>query len=225
MFEGPNQLQPADVQAVSEQPMIVKVLAKAISYIFHPAFVPVYIVFFMVYIHPNLFAGFQPMDKTRTVIMAFVMYSFFPIVTVLLLKGLKFIETFQLTTQKDRIIPLVACGIWYFWIWYVWRNLPDYPAEAVQFTLAIWISVSLALMANIIMKISLHAISMGVALTFIVLLAFTQPLNFGIYISIVLFVTGLVCTSRFIVSDHTSKEVYGGLLLGAFSMLIAFYVG
>ena len=225
MINEPDQLQPAGMRTTVEQPVIVKALANVISYLFHPAFVPVYIVFFMVYIHPNLFAGFQPMDKTRTVIMAFVMYTFFPIVTVLLLKALKFITTFQLTTQKDRIIPLVACGVWYFWIWYVWRNLPDYPTAAVQLTLAIWISVSLALMANIIMKVSLHAISMGVLLTFILLLAFSQPLNFGIYISIVLFVTGLVLTSRFIVSDHAAKEVYGGLLVGVVSMLIAYYVG
>jgi len=225
MFDGPDQLQPAKMKSTVEQPKIIRALANIISYIFHPAFVPVYIVFFIVYTHPNLFAGFQPMDKTRTVIMAFVMYTFFPIITVLLLKGLKFISTFYLTTQKDRIIPLVACGIWYFWIWYVWRNLPDYPTEAVQLTLAIWISVSLALMANIIMKVSLHAISMGVALTFILLLAFSQPLNFGIYISIALLATGLVCTSRFIVSDHSAKEVYGGLLVGVVSMLIAYFVG
>jgi len=225
MFDEPNQLQQGQTGATIEQPMLLKVLARIISYIFHPAFVPVYIVFFLVYIHPNLFAGFQPIDKTKTVIMSFVMYTFFPIVTVLLLKGLKFIETFQLTTQKDRIIPLVACGIWYFWIWYVWRNLPDYPAAAVQLTLAIWISVSLALMANIIMKVSLHAISMGVVLTFILLLAFSQPLNFGIYISVALLATGLVLTSRFIISDHKAKEVYGGLLLGAVSMLIAYWVG
>lgn len=225
MSEEENQLHTGGLYDQQEQSVIVRGFANLISYIFHPVFVPVYLVYFMVYIHPNLFAGFEPLYKTRTMAMAFVMYTFFPIVTVLLLKGLKFISTFQLTTQKDRIIPLVACGIWYFWIWYVWRNLPDYPAEAVQLTLAIWISVSLGLMANIIMKVSLHAISLGVGLTFILLLAFAQPLNFGVYISVALLSTGLVCTSRFIVSDHTSKEVYGGLLVGVFSMLIAYFVG
>jgi hypothetical protein len=222
MVNGTDQLQEGKFP---DQPMIIKVVAKIISYLFHPVFVPVYLVYFIVYLHPNLFAGFQPFDKTRTVIMSVAMYSFFPLVTVLLLKALQFISSFHLTTQKDRIIPLVACGVWYFWIWYVWRNLPDYPAEAVQLTLAIWISVSLGLLANIIMKVSLHAISMGVALTFILALAFSQPVNFGIYISVALLATGLVCTSRFIVSDHTAKEVYGGLLVGVVSMLIAFFVG
>jgi hypothetical protein len=38
-------------------------------------------------------------------------------------------------------------------------------------------------------------------------------------------ITGLVCTSRFIVSDHHPKEVYGGLAAGVFSMLIAYWLG
>lgn len=203
----------------------VRLAAKIISYIFHPVFVPLYIVLFMVYVHPWIFAGFSDLDKTRTVMMAALMFTFFPVVTVLLLKALKFINTFHLTTQKDRIIPLVACGIWYFWIWYVWRNLPEYPKPAIQLALAIWISASLGLMANIIMKVSLHAISMGVMLTFILLLAFSQQLNFGIYISLSLLIAGAVCTSRFIVSDHFPKEIYGGLFVGIISMLAASLFG
>jgi hypothetical protein len=220
-----NRLQEIRGAGFPPQPGAVRVVAKIISYIFHPVFVPLYLVCFMVYQHPWLFAGFSALDKTRTVMMAALMFTFFPVVTVLLLKALKFITTFQLATQKDRIIPLVACGIWYFWIWYVWRNLPDYPAAAIQLALAIWLSASLGLMANIIMKVSLHAISMGVMLVFFFGLAFTQPLNFGIYLSVALLVAGAVCTARFIVSDHFPKEVYGGLAVGAVSMLVAGWLG
>lgn len=225
IFDEENPLKVVRNNNFPPQPAMIRFIAKFISYIFHPVFVPLYIVIFMVYVHPWIFAGFSEVDKSRTVIMSALMYTFFPIVTVLLLKALKFIRTFQLATQKDRIIPLVACGIWYFWIWYVWRNLPEYPASAIKLALAIWISASLGLMANIIMKVSLHAISMGVMLTFIFFLAFTQSLNFGIYLSIALLITGLVCTSRFIASDHEPKEIYGGLVVGAISMLVAGWLG
>lgn len=208
-------------EGLTPQPAGLKMVAKFFSYLFHPVFVPVLVVWFMLYKHPYLFAGFSSPDKIKVLIQAFVMFTFFPVVTVLLLKALKFISSFQLTNQKDRIIPLVACGIWYFWIWYVWRNLPDYPKPAIQLTLAIWISASVALMANIIMKVSLHAISVGVMLAFIILLALSQQLNLGVYISMALLITGIVCTSRFIVSDHSPAEIYGGLALGAASMIIA----
>lgn len=225
MVDEENQLQERREPAFAPQPGGIRLAAKIISFIFHPVFIPVYVVWFLVYVHPYLFAGFSAWDKTLVMLQAFVMFTFFPIITVLLLKALKFITTFQLSTQKDRVIPLIACGAWYFWIWNVWHHLPEYPKAPVQLALAIWISASLGLMANIIMKVSLHAISMGVMFVFMLLLAFSQDLNFGIYISVSLLIAGLVCSSRFIVSDHEPKEIYGGLLVGAVSMLAANWFG
>jgi hypothetical protein len=215
--EGLKEEEKADLPPL---PRSIKLSAKAISYIFHPVFVPVYMVIYMVWFHPYLFAGFFSFDKSRVVIMAIMMYCFFPLVTVLLLKALKFIDTVLLENQKDRIIPLIACGIWYFWVWYVWRNLPEYPATAVQLSLGIWISVSLALLANIRMKVSLHAISMGVLITFFFGLAYSQYVRVSGILSCAILITGLVCTSRFIVSNHTEKEVYTGLFIGVLSMLL-----
>lgn len=212
-------------KGLAPQPKPVKWVAGFFSYLFHPVFIPLYVVWFMLYRHPYLFAGFSSLDKTKVMIQAAVMFAFFPVVTVLLLKALKFISSFRLVTQKDRVIPLIACGIWYFWIWYVWRNLPDYPKEAIQLALAIWISVSAALMANIVFKISLHSIAAGVMLCFIILLALSHSLNLNVYIAAAMLITGIVCTSRFIVSDHSPAEVYWGLVLGTASMLTAWQVG
>ena len=225
VVDSDNQLHELRETGLPTQPSSLRIAAKLVSYIFHPVFIPVYIIVFLLYVHPYLFAGFTEWDKKLVLIQSFVMFTFFPIVTVLLLKALKFINTIYLHSQRDRIIPYVACGIWYFWIWYVWRNLPDYPREAIVFALAIFIASFIGLIANIYMKVSMHAISMGVMATFILLLAFSQPISFGVYISLALLIAGLVCTARFIVSDHTPKEVYGGLLLGIFSQLIANWLG
>lgn len=208
-------------KGLAPQPQVVRVMAKFFSYLFHPVFVPVMLVVFMVFIHPWLFAGMDTRRKVLVVIQAASMFTFFPLITVFLLKALDFVKSIQLVSQKDRIIPLVACGVWYFWLWYVWRNQPDYPLAAVRFALGTWISVSLALMANIVLKISLHTIAAGVMMIFMILLALSQELHFGVYLSIAFLVTGIVCTSRFIVSDHSPAEIYGGLLLGAISMLLA----
>ncbi len=208
-----------------EQPLAARLLARLVSWVFHPVFVPVYVMAFLIYEHPFQFTGFDPRQKLAVLLQSVAMYLFFPLVTVLLLKALGFIESIQLKKQKDRIIPLVACGVWYFWIWYVWHNLPGYPDAAIQFALAIWISSWTGLMVNTRMKISLHAISMGIAVSFLFLLAFTQTLNFGVYLSIAVFIAGLVCTARFIVSDHTPAEIYGGLVLGALSIAAAAVFG
>jgi hypothetical protein len=218
-----NQLEENRNQNRLFQPFAIRLLANIISYIFHPLFVPVYIVAFLVYIQPYLYAGFNAWDKQIVVLQAFVMYTFFPLITVLLLKALKFIDSVFLKTQRERVIPYIACGIWYFWAWYVRHNLPETPHELVYFSLAIFIASSVALLGNIYMKVSMHAISMGVVATFLILMGFSQDINFTGYISIALLITGLVCTSRFIVSDHTQKEVYVGLFIGIVSQLFGYW--
>jgi hypothetical protein len=71
------------------------------------------------------------------------------------------------------------------------------------------------------MKVSMHAISMGILVVFMGLLAFTQAGNYTIYMSLALLIAGIVCTARFIVSDHTPAEIYMGLFVGCISQLLA----
>ncbi len=203
----------------------VLTLARVLSYIFHPVFVPVYIVLFMLYVHPFLFAGFTAKLKIFRLITAFMMYAFFPLITVLLLKALDFIRSIYIETQKERVIPIVASMIWYFWIWNVWRNLNDTPHAAVIFALAVFISSILALFGNIIMKISLHAIGMGVMVCFFFILSFSEDANLNAYLMLSLLIAGLVCTARLLLPGHSSREVYTGFFAGVLSMLAAFYFG
>jgi uncharacterized protein involved in response to NO len=69
----------------------------------------------------------------------------------------------------------------------------------------------------------MHAIAVGVMSTFLILLAFNDATNVTVYVSVAFLITGIVCTSRLIVSDHSSKEIYIGLLIGILSQLSAHY--
>jgi len=60
-----------------------------------------------------------------------------------------------------------------------------------------------------------------VMVTFVMLLGFSQDLNFGIIISGSIFLAGAICTARFIDSDHTAKEIYAGLFIGIGALLLA----
>src|ERR1700710_2705055 len=102
--DGEKGLKEIRKREIIPQPPVLRVIATVISFIFHPVFVPVYVVGFLVYIHPYLFAGFSDWDKSMKFILAFVNFTFFPLVTVLLLKALQFIESIKLETQRARII-------------------------------------------------------------------------------------------------------------------------
>lgn len=223
MVNKTNELLEYRETSYQPQNRAIRLAAKILSYIFHPLFIPVYIAWFLVNVQPYLFSVFTPAEKLITLLRFFIMYSFFPLVTVLLAKGLGFLDSIYLKTQKERIIPYIACGIYYFWMCYVLRNQPQFSREVVQLSMAIFIASSIGLLVNIYMKVSMHAISMGILIVFMGLLSFTQAGNYTIYMSMALFIAGLVCTARFIVSDHTPAEIYMGLFVGGISQLIAIW--
>jgi hypothetical protein len=202
---------------------VIKILARVISVLFHPLFIPVYISWFLLYNTP-IFSGFPQGEKILLLVRFFVMYTVFPLVTILLAKGLGFVQSIYLRTQKDRIIPYVACGLYYFWMWYVLRNQPEFPKELVMLALAIFIASSAGLMANSYLKVSMHAISIGVMIAFMFIFSFLTDAHLGVFLSVALFVAGIVCTSRLINSDHNPLEVYLGLFLGILAQVVCYYI-
>jgi hypothetical protein len=193
--------------------------AKVISYIFHPLFVPVYFGWFIVYIL-RLFPSLDPFRKTMLIIQFFVSYTLLPLATVVIAKALGFIQTIYLKTQKDRIIPYIATMIFYFWMWYVSKNL-GFPRESVVFSLGAFLAICLGVFFNSYFKVSMHTLSMGVLIAWFVLVSINSSINFGPFLSIALFIAGLVSTARLVNEDHNPFEVYAGLLLGALAQIIA----
>ena len=197
----------------------LRIAAKVVSYIFHPLFIPVYMGWFFVYVL-RLFPGRDAWQQTVLILQFFVSYTLLPAATVLIAKALGFVQTVYLKTQKDRIIPYMATMIFYFWMWYVSKNL-SFPKETVMFSLAVFLATCFGVFFNTYLKVSMHGLSVGVVITLLFILSLTSSSNFGPFLSIALFIAGLVCTARLINNDHRPVEIYAGLFLGAISQLIA----
>jgi hypothetical protein len=195
--------------------------AKAVSYIFHPLFIPVYMGWFFIYVL-RMFPQLDAWSQSKLLISFAVNYTLLPLVTLLLAKGLGFVQSIYLKDKKDRIIPYIATGVFYFWIWYVFKN-QGAPREVIAFSLAVFLASSLGLLFNSYLKVSMHGIAVGVAATMLVRLGLGSTINLGPYISIALLATGLVCSARLINNDHSPKEVYSGLAIGIFAQLVALF--
>ncbi len=206
------------------QPKILRVIAKIVSYIFHPLFIPVYVTAYLIYIHPYLFAAYDSKQKFLRLLSVFVITVFFPAITVFLLWRLQFAESIYLRTQKERIIPFVASIIYFFWAFWVARNLEGTPSPMVFFFLGVFLSTSAALMANNYFKISLHGLGVGGAVAFMILLGTLTTEPMGMVISITTLIAGLVCTARLIVSDHHPFEVYSGVIIAVLTQFIACWI-
>ncbi|HEV8284091.1 MAG TPA: hypothetical protein VGQ09_07260 [Chitinophagaceae bacterium] len=207
--------------AKEKQPKAIRIVARIISYLFHPLFIPVYLSWLVVETQSYLFAANTEWEKTIFIVRFGVIYIVFPLVSVLLMRALGFVSSIHLKTQRDRIIPYIVCMIYYWWMWYVLHNQPEFPKECVVLSFAIFLASIGGLMANINIKVSMHAIAAGVMASFVLMLGFLQDIHFGVYISVAILLTGVICTSRFIDSDHNPKEIYVGLFIGVLSLLVA----
>lgn len=212
-----------DIDNTFPQPRALTFFAGLFSYLFHPLFISLYIAAYLIYLHPYSFAVFDAQQKFLRLLSVFVITAFFPAFTVLLLWRLQFASSLFLRTQKERIIPYVASIIYFFWAFYVSRNLEGTPVIMVSFFLGTFLCASAALMANNYFKISMHALAVGGAATYMILLGLVSGEAMGIPIAIATIITGIVCTSRLIVSDHRPFEIYSGLIIGALSQLVASY--
>jgi hypothetical protein len=206
------------------QPLPMRVLGHLISYVFHPLFIPAYVTAFLLYIEPYAFAGLDDKQKLFKLISVFFNTTFLPGFAVFLMYQLKLIKSMYLQTQRERIIPYAVAMVFYFWIWYVSKNQTENPEIFKIFLLGTFLAVCATWMLNINSKISMHSTAMGGLLCFSTLLSFSTQDPSGLYLAVAILIAGLVCTARFLVSDHSRSEIYLGLASGIITQLIAYWI-
>lgn len=200
---------------------LLRFSAQLVSFFFHPLFIPLYITWFLAFVHPGYFAGFSLTGKKKLLLLVAINAFAFPAITVLLLKGLGFIRSVYLRTQRDRIIPYISSMTFFFWTQYVLRQQSYIPRILVAFMFGVFISSAAALIANIYYKISMHAIGVGGVIGLFLVIMRQNTMLMTWPLSVAFLLAGVVCSSRLIVSDHSAREIYSGLLLGIVCQLIA----
>ncbi|MEO8961752.1 MAG: hypothetical protein ABI325_07720 [Ginsengibacter sp.] len=206
-------------------PLIIKWLAHLFSFIFHPLFIPVIAAWFLAFIQPGFFTGINKQEKLLIVLRVGFNTIFYPALTILLLKALGFIKNILLKTQRERIIPYIATNIFYFWMFLVFKNQPEVPMILTGFVFGIFIASSAGLIANIYFKISMHALGVG-ALCGLMLIIIFSEFTYAIFLVVMLtfIITGLVSSSRLIVSNHKPFDIYSGIVISILCQLIAYSI-
>ena len=147
--------------------------------------------------------------------MVFINTVLFPALVMFLLFRLGFLKSIYMETMRDRIIPLNAAIFFYFWAYYVGRNLEAIPSSLQQWLLGVFLGSCAAMFTNIWKKISLHSIGMGGLITFCAWQQATDRYWPMIILIPALIIGGLVGTARLIRGAHNPSDVYAGYLAGA----------
>jgi hypothetical protein len=197
------------------------ILWKIYSYIFHPIFIPVFLFSFLLYVCPNSFTNNTISQKKSLLANILLNLVFFPAFTVLLLRKLKFIESYTMENRKERTFSIFAYSVYAFWVWafVLYKNPANYDVVGVKTGLVIFICSSIALLCNAFYKISLHLIGAGMCVAlglYAVIMLQANPL----WILFALLLAGTILGSRKLVGSHSNFELYSGFMCGLLLMLL-----
>ncbi len=206
------------------QPAVLTFSAKALSYIFHPLFIPTYFYLWTLGRFGVEFSGAAPGDLKLRAIGVFITTAFFPALTVLLLWKLKFISNIYLRSNKERIVPYVAAMIFYWWMWFLSKGFQDQALSLKFFYFGIFIATIPALILNSFCKVSMHAMGMAGLATAMFISCIMYHTYYGVDLIIAVLMCGMVCSSRLLLKEHTQGEIYLGALIGILAQLVAYWI-
>jgi len=205
----------------TQQPKALQVLASILSYILHPVFMPLVMTLVLYELSPVSFAGVTVSQLKMWLLSIGITTLFFPLFTLLLMKGLGFAKNFHMETTRERIIPLIATMIFYFWASHVFNSIPSPLIIKVLLLGSFW-GIIVLFMINIFVKISLHTAAAGGMIGVLLVLMMISPVNIILPFFLALFIAGIMGTIRLILRAHTPAEIWLGYIVGILVQLGAY---
>jgi membrane-associated phospholipid phosphatase len=197
-------------------------VANLISYVFHPLIIPT--LGMLIIFNSNSYVNFAiPYELKKAVVMLVAVSTFIiPTLITLLLFNRGYIQSVEMVTTKERYLPYGFTVVFYFFTIYMLQKAPI-PPIIFNFMIGATVSVIIAFIINLKWKISAHMIGIGGLTGALIAISFLLDLNLMPYITLSLFVSGLVGSSRLFLNAHTPAQVYAGFFLGLTCQVFSIY--
>ncbi|MDG1040835.1 MAG: hypothetical protein P8H13_08230 [Polaribacter sp.] len=194
---------------------------KLISVVLHPIVIPTIGVLLFLIITP-----IEIKKERQYLLISIVFFSTYivPLISLIFLKALGFIDSFQVASIKERKIPLFIMLFIFYLLGKNLINISDFKELGILF---FGTNISLAiiyLLFAVKVKSSLHIMSLSSALGFFLIYGNIYSIS-TIPISIVIILlTGLLASARLQLKAHNTKEVYLGFVIGLLGQFIAYNI-
>jgi membrane-associated phospholipid phosphatase len=199
---------------------ILFLTARITSILFHPLLIPT--LGFLLLFNSGLYFTLIPLAMKKMVLLVVLLSTcIFPALSIGFL-GLSSKFDLGMNKNSDRVIPLILSSIFYYSGYLVLRHLPIFPIFSFFLVASILVQIAL-LLISLKWKISTHSAAIGGLLGGFLALSFLFQENPLLILIALVFISGLVGTSRLILEKHTNLQVYSGFLLGFGIMNLIFF--
>ena len=184
-------------------------LYKFISTILHPTVLPT-VGAFLYFIFVT-----QTFEKRLQLIvlgLIFVLTYIVPILLLFFLKNFGFIKDFQVSTIKERRVPVILMILILYFLGNTIIQIPMIRNLGILFYGTSLSLICIYVLFSIKLKSSLHLVSMGNMLGFFLIMTNVNNLSILFIIILLIFLSGILASSRLYLKAHTPIE----LLIGFF---------
>lgn len=191
--------------------------AHGISYVLHPFLLPVYVSTLLLLSQSTMHI-LTPLQRWFFIGSVAINTIVIPGLFIWLLRLTGILRNLSLTTQRERIYPLIVVAICYIF------SITLVAKLSLAFLLRKFLSAALAcvimaLAVTPIWKISLHMIGMGGVTAMLLLLNITGYAGMFTPLCIAIMLSGMLASARLWLGYHTPAQVaagyFGGMLLSA----------
>lgn len=205
----------------SELPESHNALPNILSFIFHPALMPVVGTLFILF-YSGLYITMLPIEIKRVILLIVGLCTLImPLILLLFYRLQKWITNFYISERRERIIPLALTALFYYIAYRLLHNLHT-PFIIQKFVLAAAIAVFLTSVISLSWKISIHGVGIGGLTGMLASLTLISPALLPVMLVAIL-LSGVVGYARIRLNAHTPAQYYAGTLLGFVTTFSVFF--
>lgn len=197
-------------------------LAKIVSVVFHPVFMPLYGMGIL-FTAPT-FLGYLPLQVKKIMLMVVLMNNvMLPVALLPFFRNRNIISSYIVDERAERIIPLIVTSILYAVTAFIFYRFPV-PDFFKSFIYSSAIVVVILTVINFWFKISIHGAGIGAVTALIVVLSIKTYTPLTWYLTGSILAVGLILSSRLRLHVHNSLQVWVGFLTGLTCSALAIWL-
>jgi hypothetical protein len=199
------------------------VMAKIISFIFHPLFMPLYGIW-IIFSAPTIL-GYLPVEVKK--ILSFIILVNNVLIPITLMPFFRYrnvISSYNIDERRERVTPLLATTLLYSITTIIIFRF-QIPLFLKSFIIACSFLVLSVSIINFWWKISIHSVGVGALTAVVIILSVKMYTFLTWYLVGVILAGGLVLSSRLRLNVHNPPQVWVGYaagFLGLFLFMLIF---
>lgn len=196
-------------------------IARVLTVIFHPVFVPLYGLL-IIFSSPTLLSFIPAAMKRVILIVVFTNNVLIPLSLTAILYARGAIKTFSARDRNERVVLLTFAMLMYTITALVLLRM-QVPSLFKAYFISIAIVTLITLIITAFYRISLHASGIGGLIALVVFMMILYDIRSVWQLVTVILAGGLVMSSRLYLDDHSPSEVWLGLSAGTAVMAVSLF--